>query len=240
MEIEYQPIGKLSGFEKNPRTISAAKLASLKESILSLGLFKPLLVWSDEQGGLVVIGGNQRLRAVREMVAADQIDLKDVPTIRYVGSQAQAKTIALRDNNSDGEWDWNALAGYISELDKLTDATDGLSMTLTGFDDNLLQDLRDLSGAVDADLNRFGSDLMDEMDESEPEPIEDAVEDDPQSKRQIARFTVGSIRGVITAEDYRRFLSVWQAHSELTKSTDVPTILGSILSDLEPVAKASA
>lgn len=238
MEIEQQPIAALTGFEQNPRTISAAKLASLKESIRTLGLFKPLLVWPDENGTLVVIGGNQRLRAVREMVADSQIEMKEIPTIRYTGSRAQAHTIALRDNNSDGDWDWNELAGYVAELDKLTSATDDLSMTLTGFDDNLLQDLRDLAGSVDADLNRFGSALSDQPEEPEPEPVVEDPEDDAQAKRQIARFTVGSVRGVISAEDYRRFLSVWQTHSDLTKSTDVPTILDSILRELEPVAEA--
>ena len=119
-------------------------------------------------------------------------------------------------------------------------------MSLTGFDDTLLQDLRDLSTAVDSNLDRYTSELEDEP---EPEVDEDAdqdaadldideqesddVEHDPKTGRQVARFTVGSIRGQIGVDQYRRFLHVWQVHSDSTGSTDIKTILDSLLSNLE-------
>lgn len=244
MEIENQMLANLSGFEDNPRTISAAGVRKLKESITRFGLFKPLLIWENEAGRLVVIGGNQRLRAMREMVSDKQMEVDGVPCVRFNGTEAEARTVALRDNNSDGDWDWEDLGKYIAKLDNLSDSTD-LHLGLTGFDDTVIQDLRDLAGAVDADLTRFSNAETEDDEDAlydDEDDFEEEESEDPSTRRQIARFTVGSIRGVIGVEHYRRFLRCWQQHSDITKSTDIQTILDSILNALdvdntpEPVA----
>jgi len=235
MEIENQKIANLSGFEDNPRTITASGVRKLKASITRFGLFKPLLVWENDAGRLVVIGGNQRLRVMREMVSDQQLPDDVIPCVRFDGSEAEARTVALRDNNADGDWAWEDLGKYIADLDKLSADAD-LNIGLTGFDDTVIQDLRDLAGAVDSDLTRFSTaeneededDLFDDGDDAE-----EADAEDPNTRRQIARFTVGSIRGVIGVEHYRRFLRCWQQHSDITKSTDIQTILASILTALD-------
>lgn len=246
MDLVQIPIDQLVSFDQNPREINSRSLAQLKESIKTFGFFKPILVWTDEDGQKVVIGGNQRLRAVTEMVTSKEIEMKAIPTIEWEGDRASAHTIALRDNNSDGDWAWDSLSGYISELEQMNKDS-GLSLGLTGFDDTLIQDLKDLSTAVDSNLDRFTSEFTDDEDDiddveddviddeeiDEPENATDEVEHDPKTGRQVARFTVGSIRGQISVDQYRRFLHVWQVHSDSTDSTDIKTILDSLLSDLE-------
>lgn len=147
MQIETSPLSSLSSFEDNPRRISSEALARLKTSIRTLGLFKPLLGWRASPGApLVVIGGNQRLRAIREMVAAGEIEESAIPVVVYDGDEVSARTIALRDNASEGEWEWGSLASYVSDLEALArDAEVGLDLTLTGFDAKTLDGLAALA-----------------------------------------------------------------------------------------------
>lgn len=146
MQIETVSLSSLSSFEDNPRRISSDALARLKESIRSLGLFKPLLSWRDAGDRLVVIGGNQRLRAIREMVAAGEVEEGPIPVVVYDGDEVSARTIALRDNASEGEWEWASLASYVTDLEALArEAAIDLDLTLTGFDAKTLDGLHALA-----------------------------------------------------------------------------------------------
>jgi len=251
MELINTPINDLKPFDSNPREISDKKLDELKKSIQTFGLFKPILVWKDHDENLVVIGGNQRLRAITEMVSSNEIEMDTIPTIRWDGDKASAHTIALRDNNSDGDWAWDSLGNYIAELESMSQES-GLDLSLTGFEPTLIQDLKDLSTSVDSNLDRFTSKIEDDDDDEELDlseeslddedddiesPLSTDVESDSKTGRQVARFTVGSIRGQIGVEQYRRFLHVWQVYSDSTGSTDIKTILDSLLTDLEASEK---
>jgi len=147
VQIETSSLSLLSSFEDNPRRISSEALSRLKTSIRTLGLFKPLLGWRRAPGEpLVVIGGNQRLRAIREMVAVGEIEESPIPVVVYEGDEVSARTIALRDNASEGEWEWGSLASYVSDLEALArDAEVGLDLTLTGFDAKTLDGLHALA-----------------------------------------------------------------------------------------------
>lgn len=100
--------GQISGVPANPRTINVIKYKKLKESIeedpemLSL---RELLVYFYE-GKYVVIGGNMRYRAVKEL------GYKDVPCkiIPQDTPKDKLRREALKDNNNYGEWNYEELA----------------------------------------------------------------------------------------------------------------------------------
>lgn len=104
-EITYRPLSELVLLETNPRTIKKADMDRLVDSIKIYGLWKhrPITL-SDRTGKLVVIAGNQRLKA------AKKLKLKEVPTVVYSDlTEDEEKNIIIRDNINNGEWDFNAL-----------------------------------------------------------------------------------------------------------------------------------
>ena len=159
LEIQHLDLDALVPFDRNPRTISTDRLDSLKDSVRALGLFKPLLVWRDEAGRPIVIGGNQRLRALRE-IREEGGPVGPVPTIEYEGDEPTARTIALRDNSQDGEWDWHALGDYVADLDRmLGEFEDGIDLlALSGFDSGTIDDLRELAQTRTDALDGLGLD----------------------------------------------------------------------------------
>lgn len=99
--------GQIAGVPKNPRTITGDKFRALVERLRANNLtgVNPLKVY--EQGGkFVVLGGNQRLRALRELKA------ESVPCIIVPQDTAAEvlREIVILDNTNDGENDWDALA----------------------------------------------------------------------------------------------------------------------------------
>lgn len=66
MEIKKVAIERLREWEKNPREVRREDLERLKRQIKRLGVYKPLVVVEDGDV-LLVLGGNMRLRALREM-----------------------------------------------------------------------------------------------------------------------------------------------------------------------------
>lgn len=110
--------GQISGVPANPRSINAVKYEKLKDSIredpemLSL---RELLVYEHE-GKYVIIGGNMRYRALKELGYKE-----GVCKILDPGTPTQKlRAIAIKDNNNYGEWDNEALANEWdpAELDK--------------------------------------------------------------------------------------------------------------------------
>lgn len=162
LQIDHIDLDTLVPFDRNPRTISPERLESLKESVRSLGLFKPLLVWRDSAGEPIVIGGNQRLRALRE-IRSEGGEVGAVPVVEFDGDEPTARTIALRDNAQDGEWDWHALGDYVADLDGLLAEfeSDMDLLALSGFDAETLGDLRDLASTKADALDGLGIQLPD-------------------------------------------------------------------------------
>lgn len=93
----------------NPRKISKAKLDELRESMEVYGDFGIYLI--DEHNN--VIGGNQRLKVVKEAFGEDTIlDCK-----RLIGySKSELRAINLKDNTHSGEWDLDMLADWTADL----------------------------------------------------------------------------------------------------------------------------
>lgn len=101
------PISQVKVWEKNPRNITKAGMKRLKNQILDLGVYKPLIC-TKENGKYITLGGNMRLRVLRELKQ------KEVE-IALVKAASEARKIqyALSDNDPAGETDDQMLAELV-------------------------------------------------------------------------------------------------------------------------------
>lgn len=101
---EQWSVASLKEWDKNPRGISTADFKRLKQQIQNLGMYKPLIV--DEDG--TVLGGNMRLRALRELGV-------DTVWVSVVNPEDDAKRLefALSDNDRAGYYEKEELAELV-------------------------------------------------------------------------------------------------------------------------------
>jgi DNA modification methylase len=93
---------------KNPRIIKDGKFKKLVKSIQEFPDMlnkRPLIVFTDVDDKYVVLGGNMRLKACKE------IGLKEIPIIvADEWTEEQKNEFLIKDNVGFGEWDWDSLA----------------------------------------------------------------------------------------------------------------------------------
>ena len=97
------PIGTIKNNPNNPRVIKDDKFKKLVQSIKDLpemAEVRPVVVNTD----MVVLGGNMRLKAMREA------GWKDVPIHVVDWDEDKQRQFIIKDNVSGGEWDWEMLA----------------------------------------------------------------------------------------------------------------------------------
>ncbi len=107
--------GQIAGLPANPRQWTRADLDSLKKSILETPelLEARGCIVIEESGRYVVLGGNMRLAACREL------GMKDVPCYILPESTPaeKLKEIVVKDNGSFGAWNFDMLANEWGDLD---------------------------------------------------------------------------------------------------------------------------
>jgi DNA modification methylase len=224
LDIRTVAITDVEPWDKNPRGIKTKDFDRLKKQILKLGVYKPLICYKDK-GKYVVLGGNMRIRALKE------IGIKEVEvSIVKPKDEAQKIEFALSDNDRAGFYEEDKLAELVyPEIQHLD---------LTAFKVDLGEAL-DLKQVVE----RFGPDIDDGADEV-PE-----VDDTPAITKPGDLFTLGKHRllcGDSTkAEDVARLMMGEKAdmvftdppygvaYSGLGQSTSNQTIEND---DLDPVA----
>ena len=100
-DIKYLPINQLKINPDNPRII---KNAAFKRLVKSLSDMPSLLdarpcICSDRTGELIILGGNMRY------LAAKELEYKEVPVIVMSGlTIEQEREIIIKDNGTFGEW----------------------------------------------------------------------------------------------------------------------------------------
>lgn len=103
---------------KNPRLIKDEKFKKLVKSIQEFPDMlnkRPLIVFTDTDGKYVVLGGNMRLKALKEL------NYKEVPIIvADEWTEEQKAEFLIKDNVGFGEWDWESLANEW-DVEKLDD-----------------------------------------------------------------------------------------------------------------------
>jgi hypothetical protein len=113
LETTYRPLKGLKKLPNNPRLIKDADFARLCQSVKDNPDYfeaRPVIL-SDRTGELVIIAGNMRYEAARNL------KLKEIPTCLLPGlTEEREREIVIRDNVSNGEFDWSALANEWSDL----------------------------------------------------------------------------------------------------------------------------
>ena len=125
IEIKMYPLeklelneGQLKGLGKNPRYIKEGEFEKLKKSISDSPEFleaRPLLAYPLDNGNYIVIAGNMRLRAAREL------DFKEIPCYIFDKKTPikKLKEYTIKDNVEFGSTDWDELANGEWEIDDL-------------------------------------------------------------------------------------------------------------------------
>jgi len=107
IEVE---ITSLKTCEYNPRVISDINMEKLKDSITKFDIVQPLLVNSNKDRLNIIIGGNQRFEVLKSL------GYKTVPVIFINLDLEREKELNLRMNTNNGEWDFDLLKSYDTEL----------------------------------------------------------------------------------------------------------------------------
>ena len=127
IEIKMYPLeklelneGQLKGLGKNPRYIKEGEFEKLKKSISDSPEFleaRPLLAYPLDNGNYIVIAGNMRLRAAREL------DFKEIPCYIFDKKTPikKLKEYTIKDNVEFGSTDWDELANGDWEVEELQD-----------------------------------------------------------------------------------------------------------------------
>ena len=106
--MEYRNIAQIKSNPKNPRIIKDEKFAKLVKSIKDFPEMlekRPLVCFTDTDGKLVVLGGNMRLKAAKE------VGLKELPVVLADDwNEEQKNEFLIKDNVGFGEWQWDELA----------------------------------------------------------------------------------------------------------------------------------
>jgi hypothetical protein len=108
-DVAAVPLAKLRPAPWNPRTIRDERFKTLCRSIESDPEFlwrRPVLAMADG----TIYAGNMRFRA------AEHLGLDTIPAVVEDIPEDLAKQRALRDNNTWGEWDEDALGDLLQEL----------------------------------------------------------------------------------------------------------------------------
>lgn len=119
--VERVPLARLHPATWNPRTLSEERFQNLCKSIKDRPGFmdlRPILAMRDG----TIFGGNQRYRA------CESLGWTEVPVIFVDVSEAQAKELALVDNNSWGDWDRDQVAEMLAKMGMA-----GVDITTVGF-----------------------------------------------------------------------------------------------------------
>jgi ParB/RepB/Spo0J family partition protein len=108
--IEYIKTSVLKEAEYNPRQMTKKQAEDLKASIKKFGLVDPIIVNKHPRREDIVIGGHQRLKI------AAQLGIDTVPVLYLDLDEEQEKELNLRLNKNTGEWDFDALSAFDSNL----------------------------------------------------------------------------------------------------------------------------
>ena len=136
--IQYAGLEDLKENPNNPRHISKTNLNKLIKSIEEFPKMlelRPVIVDND----MVVLGGNMRLKACKE------IGIQKIPYIKVDNlTEDQKQEFIIKDNVGFGDWDWD-----IIEADFDTELLFELGLEIPELDLKEVEDERDISDTIE-------------------------------------------------------------------------------------------
>ena len=133
MKVENIETDRLIPYARNSKLHSEAQVGQIAASIREFGFNNPVLI--DKDNG--IIAGHGRV------LAAQKLQLEKVPCVRLPHlTEIQKRAYIIADNRmseTGGGWDTDMLALEIEEL-----RLDGFEIDLTGFDDDMMGDAKEL------------------------------------------------------------------------------------------------
>lgn len=113
----YMPVllavATLNPVAYNPRKISPEKFEALKESIRTEGFLEPVVI---QKTGSNIIGGHQRVRAVREIAIEAGVHPPDLPCIVLDIDDRAAKKLNIKLNNLKGDFEPRMLGELLVDI----------------------------------------------------------------------------------------------------------------------------
>jgi len=134
MDLQRVKVSELRFYPGNPRRIDKETLERLKWSIQEFGVVEPLVINGKKQ----VIGGNQRLKALREL------GIEEVDCIQVDLPVEKEKALNLALNKITGEWDIELLKTFILDIE------DNI-LELVGFDTKEIDELTDIETEIEGE-----------------------------------------------------------------------------------------
>ncbi len=132
MKIEQRNIGEIRPYGKNAKKHPKEQIEKIANSIQAFGFNQPIVVDKNDE---IIVGHGRYL-------AAQLLDLRDVPVLKIDISEENAKAYRLADNKlNESDWDMSLVVQELKELDIPT-------LDLTGFDRKLVLDLSDKDDQV--------------------------------------------------------------------------------------------
>ena len=150
--MQVLPITQIKPNPKNPRVIRDDKFEKLKKSIQDFPDMlnkRPLVCFTDKDGKVVVLGGNMRLKAAKEL------GLKELPVVLADDwTEEQKAEFLIKDNVGFGEWAWDELQADwdVEQLEAwgldVWKAEDEVDYSILDEDEEIDQQLEDMAGGV--------------------------------------------------------------------------------------------
>lgn len=110
LQVQQVKISELKPSEYNPRKWSEDQLQKLRESLQKFGVVDPLIVNSHPSRQNIVIGGNMRLKVLKDM------KYTEVPVVYLNLDEAKERDLNVRLNKTRGEFDLDLLKDFDESL----------------------------------------------------------------------------------------------------------------------------
>lgn len=120
----------------NPRKITDRDFRALKLSIMRYGFVEPVVV---QKTGLRLVGGHQRLRALKEIAQEHGLRLTYIPAVVVDVDDRKARQLNVALNKISGDWDEEILTRVFREMEQeqpmLDEELDATGFSRTEFEE---------------------------------------------------------------------------------------------------------